>query len=180
MGLDMKTKKKLSEETAKRYCTAAKKQKTKILDEFIATTGYNLKYAIHLLKNTAYIKITHFNNVARQSVQVITKTRKKRRYNFGCSQCATSLAVKFSTENLPIMCRFSFHSEMAQCTGFRELIFSQPMHFKEGLKNTTVKTYNNKSSGCGFFQCICVQNGSCRLFGIISITLLKSSAMINN
>ena len=27
MGLDMKTKKKLSEETAKRYCTAAKKQK---------------------------------------------------------------------------------------------------------------------------------------------------------
>ena len=50
MGLDMKTKKKLSEETAKRYCTAAKKQKTKILDEFIATTGYNRKYAIHVLK----------------------------------------------------------------------------------------------------------------------------------
>ena len=80
MGLDMKTKKKLSEETAKRYCTAAKKQKTKILDEFIATTGYNRKYAIHVLKNTAYIKVTHFNNVARQSVQVITKTRKKRNY----------------------------------------------------------------------------------------------------
>ena len=82
MGLDMKSK--LSEETAKRYCTAAKKQKMKILDEFIATTGYNRKYAIHVLKNTAYIKVTHFNNVAKQSVQVITKTRKKRRYNFGC------------------------------------------------------------------------------------------------
>ena len=80
MGLDMKTKKKLSEETAKRYCTAAKKQKTKILDEFIATTGYNRKYAIHVLKNSAYVKVTNFNNVARQSVQVITKTRKKRRY----------------------------------------------------------------------------------------------------
>ncbi|QSH91737.1 transposase [Treponema medium] len=80
MGLDMKTKKKLSEETAKRYCTAAKKQKTKILDEFIATTGYNRKYAIHVLKNSAYVKLTHFNNVARQSVQVITKTRKKRNY----------------------------------------------------------------------------------------------------
>ena len=80
MGLDMKTKKKLSEETAKRYCTAAKKQKTKILDEFIATTGYNRKYAIHVLKNSAYVKVTHFNNVARQSVQVITKTRKKRNY----------------------------------------------------------------------------------------------------
>ena len=80
MGLDMKTKKKLSEETAKRYCTAGKKQKTKILDEFIATTGYNRKYAIHVLKNTAYVKVTYFNNVARQSVQVITKTRKKRNY----------------------------------------------------------------------------------------------------
>ena len=80
MGLDMKTKKKLTEETAKRYCTAGKKNKTKILDEFIATTGYNRKYAIHVLKNTAYIKLTHFNTVARQSVQVITKTRKKRNY----------------------------------------------------------------------------------------------------
>ena len=80
MGLDMKTKKKLTEETAKRYCTASKKNKTKIIDEFIATTGYNRKYAIHILKNTAYVKVTHFNNVARQSVQVITKTRKKRTY----------------------------------------------------------------------------------------------------
>ena len=78
MGLDMKTKKKLTEKTAKRYCTASKKNKTKILDEFIATTGYNRKYAIHVLKNSAYIKVTHFNNVTRQSVQVITKTRKKR------------------------------------------------------------------------------------------------------
>ena len=78
MGLDMKTKKKLTEETAKRYCTASKKNKTKIIDEFIATTGYNRKYAIHVLKNSAYVKVTHFNNVARQSVQVITKTRNKR------------------------------------------------------------------------------------------------------
>ena len=39
MGLDMKTKQKLSEETAKRYCTANKKLKTKIIDEFSATTG---------------------------------------------------------------------------------------------------------------------------------------------
>ena len=80
MGLDMKTKKKLTEETAKRYCTASKKNKTKIIDEFIATTGYNRKYAIHVLKNSAYVKLTHFNTVARQSVQVITKTRKKRKY----------------------------------------------------------------------------------------------------
>ena len=49
-------------------------------DEFIATTGYNRKYAIHVLKNSAYVKVTHFNNVAKKSVQVITKTRKKRNY----------------------------------------------------------------------------------------------------
>ena len=80
MGLDMKTKKKLSEETAKRYCTADKKHKTKIIDEFVATTGYNRKYAIHILKNSARIKITHFNNVEKKSVQLITKVRKKRVY----------------------------------------------------------------------------------------------------
>ena len=80
MRLDMKIRKKLTEETAKRYCTAGKKQKTKILDEFVATTKYNRKYAIHILKNSAYIKITHFNNVAKKSVNVIKKTRKKRTY----------------------------------------------------------------------------------------------------
>lgn len=78
MGLDMKTKKKLTEETAKRYCTADRKHKTKIIDEFTATTGYNRKYAIHMLKNTARIKTTHFNNVERKSVQIITRQRKKR------------------------------------------------------------------------------------------------------
>ena len=80
MGLDMKTKQKLSEETAKRYCTANKKLKTKIIDEFIATTGCNRKYAIHILKNTARIKTTYFNNVEKKSVQIITKVRKKRHY----------------------------------------------------------------------------------------------------
>ena len=80
MGLDMKTKKKLTEETAKRYCMVGKKQKSTIIDEFIATTGYNRKYAIHILKNKAKIKITHFNNVEKKSVQVITKQRKKRIY----------------------------------------------------------------------------------------------------
>jgi len=80
MGLDMKMKKKLSEETAKRYCTASKKHKTKIIDEFVANTGYNRKYAIHILKNSAHIKITHFNNVEKKNVQILTKVRKKRHY----------------------------------------------------------------------------------------------------
>ena len=80
MGLDMKTRKNLTEETAKRYCAASKKQKSIIIDEFVANTGYNRKYAIHILKNTARIKITHFNNVERKSIQVIQRQRKKRVY----------------------------------------------------------------------------------------------------
>ncbi len=59
MGLDMKTRKKLTEETAKRYCTASKKQKGIIIDEFVANTGYNRKYAIHILKNTARTAKAH-------------------------------------------------------------------------------------------------------------------------
>lgn len=59
MELDMKMKKKLTEETAKWLLLQEKKQKTKILDEFVATIKYNRKYAIHILKNSAYVKVTH-------------------------------------------------------------------------------------------------------------------------
>ena len=33
-----------------RYRTASKREKSRILDEFVAATGYNRKYAIHLLR----------------------------------------------------------------------------------------------------------------------------------
>ena len=79
MGLDMKTRQKLTEETAKRYCQAEKKEKGKILDEFTATTGYNRKYAIHILRNTARIKVTRFNNCGRKSVQLTAKAPRKKR-----------------------------------------------------------------------------------------------------
>ena len=78
MGLDMKTKKKLTEETAKRYCKAGKKQKSTIIDEFTATTGYNRKYAIKKIKNAPKIKNTHLNQFQKNSAQVITKQRNKR------------------------------------------------------------------------------------------------------
>ena len=53
----------LLEETTKRYCLASKKEKTKIIDEFTATTGYNRKYAFHVLKNKAVLHTSNFNNV---------------------------------------------------------------------------------------------------------------------
>jgi len=42
-----------------------KKEKTKILDEYCATVGNNRKYAMHVLKNMAYMKTTNFNKVQR-------------------------------------------------------------------------------------------------------------------
>ena len=51
MGLTMKDKKALTQELARRYRGSDRKQKTTILDEFVSTTGYRRKYAIHLLAN---------------------------------------------------------------------------------------------------------------------------------
>jgi hypothetical protein len=47
----MKTRQALTNETAKRYRTAGRKGKTKILDEFVDNTGYCRKYALHILAN---------------------------------------------------------------------------------------------------------------------------------
>ncbi len=51
MGLTMKDKKALTQELARRYRRSDRKRKTAILDEFVKTTGYQRKYAIHLLAN---------------------------------------------------------------------------------------------------------------------------------
>ena len=75
----MKTRQKLTEETAKRYCLAKKKEKGRIIDEFVANTGYNRKYAIHILKNSARVKVTNFNNVRRESVQILRRPPRKKR-----------------------------------------------------------------------------------------------------
>jgi hypothetical protein len=45
----MKVKQALTGELAPQYRRAGKKEKTKILDEFIRQTGYNRKYALHIL-----------------------------------------------------------------------------------------------------------------------------------
>ena len=51
IGLTMKEKKALTREIARRYRRGSKKEKHMMLDEFTRTTGYNRKYAIHLLTN---------------------------------------------------------------------------------------------------------------------------------
>jgi hypothetical protein len=68
MELNLKEKQKLTAITAKKYRAATKKGKTKILDTFIEQTGYDRKYAIHILSNEGknkqikkkvIVKITH-------------------------------------------------------------------------------------------------------------------------
>ncbi len=49
--LDLMTRKKISRQLAKRYRKASKKEKSQILNEFCALTGYNRSYASFLLRN---------------------------------------------------------------------------------------------------------------------------------
>lgn len=50
MGLSMKSRKELTEVTARRYRRCGRKGKAAILDEFVASTGYNRAYAALLLR----------------------------------------------------------------------------------------------------------------------------------
>lgn len=49
MGLDMKTRRKITDQIARRYQKASRKQKSQMLDEFVSLSGYHRKYASHLL-----------------------------------------------------------------------------------------------------------------------------------
>jgi hypothetical protein len=52
MGMDMRTRKGVVKEAAKRYRRARKKDKGRLLDEFVALTGYNRCYAARVLRGT--------------------------------------------------------------------------------------------------------------------------------
>ena len=64
MGLTMSEKRALTDQVVRRYRRAGKKEKGVILGEFVQTTGYRRKYAIHLLElmgsspNKRYISMT--------------------------------------------------------------------------------------------------------------------------
>ena len=79
MGLTMREKKKLTVETAKKYCAAGKKERGKILDVFIEQTGYTRKYAIFVLGNTAEVRTVTFNSSPRERVCLNKQPAKKKR-----------------------------------------------------------------------------------------------------
>ena len=59
MKLTMQEKKSLTREISKRYQKAKKKEKTCILNELVKTTGYNRKYALHVLANSEKTTTVH-------------------------------------------------------------------------------------------------------------------------
>jgi hypothetical protein len=73
----MHEKKALTREVSKRYQQAGKKEKTRILDELVKTTGYNRKYAVHLLANWGK---TTTVRIGEETVRLeATRSRKRRK-----------------------------------------------------------------------------------------------------
>jgi len=76
MELTLKERKKLTSVTAKKYRTAKKSEKTRILDTFIEQTKYNRKYAVHILTNEGRIKAA----VKKVRLKAAHKNKRKRVY----------------------------------------------------------------------------------------------------
>ena len=74
--LTMKEKKSLTAEIQDRYSKATKKAKTKILDEFTATTGYNRNYAARILRLKAG-KVIGYSRVGSKKIKYVIGKKKK-------------------------------------------------------------------------------------------------------
>ena len=61
MGLTMSEKRALTEEVVRRYRRAGKKQKGVIVGEFVESTGYQRKYAIHLLNSWGRTRVVRID-----------------------------------------------------------------------------------------------------------------------
>ena len=84
--LDMRQKKAITEELKTRYSKATKKEKTKMLDEFCAVTGYNRCYASWILKMKSGKVLGYMTTRGKRIKFVIgkkKKTKKKRDKIYG-------------------------------------------------------------------------------------------------
>ena len=77
--LTMREKKALTAEIQDRYGKAIKKVKSKILDEFTATTSYNRNYAARILRLKVGKVIGYARTGGRKIKYVIGKRKKKKR-----------------------------------------------------------------------------------------------------
>jgi transposase InsO family protein len=76
MELNLKERQKLTAVTAKKYRTAKKKEKAKILDTFTGQTGYGRKHAIRILANEGKVKLIR----KRVRLKITHKNVRKRVY----------------------------------------------------------------------------------------------------
>ena len=111
MGLTMQEKKKLTVETAKKYCTARKKKKGMILDVFISQTGYNRKYAIYVLGKTAEVRTVNFNNSPKERIclkkqESVTKREYKPFYGEDVVQVLEKIWMTFDFKCAQILVPF--------------------------------------------------------------------------
>ena len=83
MGLTMGERRALTDQVARRYRSAAKKDKTVILGEFVEATGYTRKYAIHLLNSWGRTRVVRIDG---QMVKLVVgrPRRAKRRARPRC------------------------------------------------------------------------------------------------
>lgn len=79
MGLSMGERKAVTNQIAARYRKAVKKEKGKMLDEFVALTGYNRKYAIWILSNWGRKRYCRIDGQLVQIVVGKSKRRKRRK-----------------------------------------------------------------------------------------------------
>jgi hypothetical protein len=104
MGLTMKEKQALTREISVRYRKSRKKDKSKILDEFVQNTGYNRNYALHLLANWGKPEVV---KLAGKLVRLKADTLKKRKRGGGRKkvyQAATIKALCLIWEFFDYMC----------------------------------------------------------------------------
>ncbi len=78
MGLSMSERKALTNQTASRYRAATKREKKVILDQFCLNTGYDRKYAIHLLNRWGKARVMMIDGKPVRFVVGRPKKRKKR------------------------------------------------------------------------------------------------------
>ena len=77
--LDMRQKQAITKELKERYNRATKKEKTKILDEFTALTGYNRCYASWVLKTKKEKVMGYIRTGGKKIKYVLEKKKKKKR-----------------------------------------------------------------------------------------------------
>jgi hypothetical protein len=78
MRLKMSEKRAVTAKISKRYRKSSKKEKTKILDEYVELTGYNRKHAITLLSNWGKEKTIFIQN---KPVKIIIGKKRKQKRN---------------------------------------------------------------------------------------------------